>query len=212
MSFNRILPLPTPLDPAQGRLPIATRDTSHPVVFDEHGRRRSNVNMVSQNEEQHQDVVLEGGATRRDNTLSTSAAAHRGRSQASSSPAKAINVDEGTSVKPERSSSVVSADSNVSQQFATQRFPSVPKGIGGWPGEASQVCLCQPEPKVPRPRNGIVFSHVSIPAELSNPSPQACRALADLSAIIQLSSSTVNTISPPSSLPTRTSPIPRSQR
>ena len=212
MSFNRILPLPTPLDPSQGRLPIATRDTSHPVVFDEHGRRRSNVNMVSQNEEQHQDVVLEGGATRRDNTLSTSAAAHRGRSQASSSPAKAINVDEGISVQPERSSSVVSADSNVSQQFATQRFPSVPKGIGGWPGEPSQVCLCQPEPKVPRPRNGMFFpTSPFMPSSPIHPL-KPVEPLADLSAIIQLSSSTVNTISPPSSLPTRTSLIPRSQR
>lgn len=52
--------------------------------------------------------------------------------------------------------------SNGVQDTASQNLPPIRKpSTVSWSGELpSQVCLCQPDPKVPRPRNGkrlIVF-------------------------------------------------------
>lgn len=48
--------------------------------------------------------------------------------------------------------------SNRGDQRLGKRLPIVSKPIPGtWQGESpSQICLCQPDPKVPRPRNGML--------------------------------------------------------
>ena len=156
MSFNRILPLPASLESSQARLPDLIRGPSRSVVFDANGRRSYNSDMVAQNQ---QDVVMGNeGEEVRSSTSLASLSSRREKKRHSSSSAEAMDVDQGAPTQSERIGNVVSADSNVSQQFATRRATAFSKSMGGWPKEASQVCLCQPEPKVPRPRNGMPSS------------------------------------------------------
>ena len=156
MSFNRTLPVPTPLRPPQNHSLPPRRDPTPSVVFDQNGVRRYNIDMVALNQNVQLDIRMEEGPEIHAGTVRATSAVQQQERASTSSPAQAMDVDEGIPLTQQgRSGSVGSSNSNVSQQFAMQRPPSVQKGVGGWPGEASQVCLCQPEPKVPRPRNGI---------------------------------------------------------
>ena len=154
MSFNRTLPVLPPLLPSR-RHPEHPGSATQPIAYDQHHFIDKTPRMVNESEHAHPavDMDVERGEPR-DSPSKIPTEVQREQGEASSSPAQAMDIDEGTPTRPERSSSAMSSSSNVSQQYATQVVPSMSRGASGWPGEASQVCLCQPDPKIPRPRNG----------------------------------------------------------
>ena len=168
MSFNRTLPVLPPLLPSR-RHPQHLGSVNQPIAHDQHSFRSKTPSMVNESENTHLDVDMDVERREpRDSPLKIPTGVQGEQGEASSSPAQAMDVDEGTLTQPERSSSAMSSSSNVSQQYATQVVPSMSKGASGWPGEASQVCLCQPDPKIPRPRNGKLTSFIFPFASISS--------------------------------------------
>jgi len=76
----------------------------------------------------------------------------------------------------------------------------------------SDICLCQPDPKVPRPRNGTQLHLLSYMSNLQNLFVHIHKTSRSLTDTIQHSSSTANTTKPPSSPKTPASPTPKSPK
>jgi hypothetical protein len=100
------------------------------------------------------------------NKIKSPASSEKGSSPAAERVSPSIESLEDFEDPPKarkRSSSQASDGENSHLQ---RRLPSISKASTmSWQGESpSQICLCQPDPKVPRPRNGTQFKFYSVNA------------------------------------------------
>lgn len=142
MSYHRVLP-PLPVAPLNGHNPeVASQyfPFLRPSVMTD----QATIQASKSNTTKQSSLISENLGLKRETT----------------SPSTESLEDEEESPKRARSSSPTFISRENSQQV--RRRPSMPSESKGGPallqGESptSEVCLCQPDPKVPRPRNGML--------------------------------------------------------
>ena len=142
MSYHRVLP-PLPVAPLNGHNPdVPSQDFSflRPSVMTDH----ATIQASKSNTTKQSSLISENLGLKRETT----------------SPSTESLEDEEESPKRARSSSPTFVSRGNSQQVRGR--PSMPSESKEGPallqGESptSEVCLCQPDPKVPRPRNGML--------------------------------------------------------